>query len=429
MLRVPPSAPKKPLSSAWKAAFLDELTEVCQDFETVPLPKPYKKAVLRHYNYDLSKRWYVEYYAWHEERDCLVRFRLFQPMNREKSMHKRIDIGEQLVRIINGKLYAGQYVRANGPVDPMRPRVKSMSVRECMEMFIAAKRDQGCRETYLHRYRTLVNNWEEWRQHARERDFYIIYLNEIHLRQFFDWLTGTKQIAARSFNNYRSDMSVFLNYMEENYPRAVKKKLLKQVTTKRVPRTTRHAAFTDAQVAQVADTCRAMGYTQLLLMIYMVYYTLARPRELMQLRVSDIDMEQDRILIPGHVSKNWDAHYVHMPPALKREIQRQRIKEFAGNLLIFGQHQQPGERNPYGNSFWERNVRVLKRLGFTERRYDLYSYKHSGAISLYRATKDIKLVQVACRHSDINQTANYLRDLGIVDEDYFKLDSWQGALQ
>ena len=38
-----------------------------------------------------------------------------------------------------------------------------------------------------------------------------------------------------------------------------------------------------------------------------------------------------------------------------------------------------------------------------------------GVIELYLQTKDIVKVQRQCRHSDIQQTNEYMRDLGLID--------------
>ncbi len=52
-------------------------------------------------------------------------------------------------------------------------------------------------------------------------------------------------------------------------------------------------------------------------------------------------------------------------------------------------------------------------LKLTDRPYDLYGWKHTGVIALYQATKDVKLIQRQCRHSSLDQTDKYLRDLGL----------------
>lgn len=76
--------------------------------------------------------------------------------------------------------------------------------------------------------------------------------------------------------------------------------------------------------------------------------------------------------------------------------------------------------------FYNRNVKVFKALGLDKAsvRYSMYSYEHSGVISLYKATKDIKLVQSQCRHhNSLDQTNKYLRDLGLLS-DYDGLEAW-----
>ena len=59
----------------------------------------------------------------------------------------------------------------------------------------------------------------------------------------------------------------------------------------------------------------------------------------------------------------------------------------------------------------------MEELKLTDKEYTIYGYKHTGAISLYRKTKDIKKVEQHCRHSTIQQTNQYLRDLGVLAED------------
>lgn len=119
------------------------------------------------------------------------------------------------------------------------------------------------------------------------------------------------------------------------------------------------------------------------------------------------------------VWNGWRWHHRCYVPS-KRAVLQADPQHF-----IFGKKQAPGEAMPYRSTFWERNVKVLKELNYTDRPYDIYSYKHSGAISLYRATKDIKLVQRQCRHQSIEQTNTYLRDLGLLD-DHQALKHWKG---
>ncbi len=57
---------------------------------------------------------------------------------------------------------------------------------------------------------------------------------------------------------------------------------------------------------------------------------------------------------------------------------------------------------------------MLQTLGFTEEQHTLYSYKHTGAINLYKSTKDILAVQRHCRHSSSAQTDAYFSKYGVI---------------
>jgi integrase len=79
------------------------------------------------------------------------------------------------------------------------------------------------------------------------------------------------------------------------------------------------------------------------------------------------------------------------------------------------------------NYFGDINAAVLEALQFNDKEYTIYGYKHSGAISLYIATKDIKLVQAQCRHANSVQTDIYLRDLCLLSQPE-GLEKWKGSL-
>ncbi|MEM9859685.1 MAG: hypothetical protein AAF843_20195, partial [Bacteroidota bacterium] len=79
--------------------------------------------------------------------------------------------------------------------------------------------------------------------------------------------------------------------------------------------------------------------------------------------------------------------------------------------------------------FYEQNKKMLNALNLLKlnAHYSIYSYKHSGALSLYTETKDIKLLQRQMRHKKVSQTEDYLRDLGIMGG-YEDLKKWKGAI-
>jgi integrase len=64
------------------------------------------------------------------------------------------------------------------------------------------------------------------------------------------------------------------------------------------------------------------------------------------------------------------------------------------------------------NYFYKKHCQLLKKLGYNGNGFDVYCWKHSGAIALFQATQDMEIVRKQCRHSDLATTQTYLRGLG-----------------
>lgn len=169
----------------------------------------------------------------------------------------------------------------------------------------------------------------------------------------------------------------------------------------------------------------------LLLFIQFIYYTMTRPStEVRFMQVHHIDMAERKIFIPGTNDKNKTDNYVGINDRFAEIILQSQILNYANTHYIFGRDGQPSEKNPIAFSTLQRwHADLLKKLQLDKlgKKFSLYSYKHSGAISFYKATKDIKLLQRQLRHSSLDQTNIYLRDLGL-HTDFEGLNKWQGAV-
>jgi integrase len=105
---------------------------------------------------------------------------------------------------------------------------------------------------------------------------------------------------------------------------------------------------------------------------------------------------------------------VTIPPGLEAIIREYRLREHPKSYFVFSPKGLPGEKPICEKCFYRRHKKMLTILGFTEEQHTLYSYKHTGAINLYRATKDILAVQRHCRHSISAQTDAYLRKYRVI---------------
>ena len=156
-----------------------------------------------------------------------------------------------------------------------------------------------------------------------------------------------------------------------------------------------------------------------------IYYTAIRPRaELVNIRVDDIFFSEKKIAIRGEHSKNHKTEFVRIAPNFFPLVEQ--FKEANPGTYIFPSARnkyKPAGRNTYGEKFRQ----VLNRLRYSDK-YQLYSWKHTGSIAVYKATKNIMALRDHCRHKDVSTTQLYLRQLGIDDYDDF-YDNFPGPTE
>ena len=145
----------------------------------------------------------------------------------------------------------------------------------------------------------------------------------------------------------------------------------------------------------------------LFLCCLMTYGCLLRPhREIRELKWSDFSDDLGYIHLSGNRNKSGKNRIVPVPIYIRQ-------------LLVKGQPQHnifTGTTRPlnedYFKTLWGRFKRVSKLL---EQDQTLYSFRHSGAIEIFKRTGSITKLQKAMGHSSINVSLTYLRGLEIAE--------------
>lgn len=146
------------------------------------------------------------------------------------------------------------------------------------------------------------------------------------------------------------------------------------------------------------------------LFVQFVYYTFIRPNsELRLLQVSHLMLDDQKIYIPGHISKNERSQYVAIPDAFLPQLQHY-WQEMPGAFL-FPSTVRDDQPISY-NVMYNRHRKILQELRFPKG-YTLYSWKHTGAVHAAQAGVSLKDLQVQMRHHSLDQTDQYLRQMGV----------------
>jgi integrase len=200
-----------------------------------------------------------------------------------------------------------------------------------------------------------------------------------------------------SFNTIRRHLNVLLNHLKESgfdvKPTGLKP--LKQTEILHKPIT---------NLNEILEDIRAYNHNLYLCALF-TYCCLLRPhREVRLLRWKDFSDDLKYVSVDGSRVKSKRNRIVPVP-----EIIRSNLSVGQPDHFIFTNS--PVEFNDdYFKTLWSRYKKQSKII---DREVTLYSFRHTGAIDLFKRTGSITKLQSAMGHSSIKVSLTYLRGLEI----------------
>ena len=206
------------------------------------------------------------------------------------------------------------------------------------------------------------------------------------------------QPSKASYNSVRRHLSALISEavnfgMDSNPMAKVKAKKAKAHLNK---------PFDDISI--ILKEIKTFNYN-LYLCCIMTYGCLLRPhREVRELTWGDFTVDLSYIKLSGSRNKSGRNRIVPVPSYI-----RELLNKGDNNLNIFtGTTKAP---NPdYFKTIWGRFKKVSKLL---EQDQTLYSFRHSGAIEIYKRTGSLSKLQKAMGHSSLAVSLTYLRGLEV----------------
>jgi integrase len=370
---------------------------------------PYKEARLVDGDGDISKRWVVEYYIWSEQQEKLVRKRI---RISDATTEKRYETAKQAIKEVNAALKSG-YV-----VDPINlpTVVKSkehadlsadISISKALDYFLDLKQTTMKKQAFK-TYRSCGNILREYLTQKKIKHLKLNRYDSTQAFAYLDYLKKELKHSNRTYNKHRGFCSTLFIFFR-------KRKLVPlnpfEETDKLKTKSGKHIPYRPEQIAEVKQYFKDKPDDQFWLFLNCIYYLFARPHEeLRYMRVKDILSKTVRI-DPDNAKGSNIGHRL-IPPTLEALFVKHDLRSYPPNFYVFTKKGEPG-MEPVGESyFYDRSKKMLDYLGFGPG-YDLYGWKHTGVIALYLATKDMKLIQRQCGHTTIDQTDQYLSNLGL----------------
>ena len=209
----------------------------------------------------------------------------------------------------------------------------------------------------------------------------------------------SKHTNNTSYNTTRRHLNVLVNYLYENGFKIEKSSLKTRKQNEIL-----HKPISD--VKGLLDELYIYN-KNLHLCCLLTYCCLLRPhQEIRQLKWSDFSEDLTTISLSGSKVKSKRNRVVPVPIYI-----RELLIKGQPHHNIFTDTTRPLNED-YFKTLWSRFKRVSKLL---EQDQTLYSFRHSGAIEIFKRTGSITKLQKAMGHSSINVSLTYLRGLEIAE--------------
>ena len=205
---------------------------------------------------------------------------------------------------------------------------------------------------------------------------------------------------SSSYNSVRKNLNSIFNKALELGLKENPIKLIKRIRVK----STLNKPFNN--INEILEAIKAYS-KQLYLCCLMTYGCLLRPhREIRELSWSDFSDDLKYIHLSGNRNKSGRNRIVPVPSYI-RDI----LIKGDSHHNIFSDKLQP-YNDDYFKTIWSR---FKTQSTLLEQGQTLYSFRHSGAIEIFKRTGSITKLQKAMGHSSINVSLTYLRGLEIAE--------------
>ena len=245
--------------------------------------------------------------------------------------------------------------------------------------------------------KAVLKTKDQFVQYLRQLGLGNMAISKINVQHCQGYLDQFEE-QAPTYNHERKHLSVILTSTMR--PLGLEPPV--NQTKKLREKPTLHKPFND--VHAVLEDIKAFN-ENLFLCCLLTYGCLLRPhQEIRQLTWSDFSDDLEFISLSGKRNKSGRNRIVPISPYI-----RQHLQPSGRTHNIF-----TGSEEPYNacyfKTLWSRYKKQSKLL---EANQTLYSFRHTGAIEVYKKTKDIAVVQQVLGHASMQVTLGYLRNLEV----------------
>jgi len=368
-------------------------------------------------NGNLKVQWYVHYSFKNPWTGKMDRFKYSDGINCNSTIRERMDAAKSLQARWWRKLKAG-YNPFDSPDHIYSSAQKQLifnkdSIQEIL-LDTIPKVTQSIEKKTLTTYKRYVLNFCEWLKTKGKIDLDISLITEDDAENFLTHLLEAKGHGTKHRNEHLSLLRKLFEYLKR------RKKITDNpfffCVNKKVESKGRKF-YRDGIRNLIIDELEKRP--QLLLFCEMIYYTLARPKELRFMQLSEIFLTDARIEIPGNKSKTDMQRWITIPEQLLKKLYEMKLHEYPKEFYLFGNKGVPASK-PTGVNYFRKKYIPIKLMFSLGRDYGIYNWKHTGAIKADRANIPHKDIQQQGGWTTMAMLDTYLGDMDTIDSPYIR---------
>jgi len=354
----------------------------------------YKHPRLNDYDGDLERRWYIQYSFRNPDTNKFTVFREWVT-NTHKTKSARYLAAKNLIDKIRNKLLMG--------FNPFKARGPEENICKSLEKINAIKATT-LRKRTAHSYTSVSHLFCSWLNKNGYKALLPHQLTRAIIQAYFDHSLLVEKISPRTYNNRLRSLRTLFNELvkRENLEFNIFTKIALLPETEPAL-----IAYTGEEKILIKKHLETQ-HKPLWLVAMFIYYTLARPAELVRLKFDCINWENKTLLISGANSKNKKTRIVLIPDQLIDLLLQMGYDFCIKDHYIFSNGVQltPGHKEITPNRIfntWQKFVIDPLKI-----KKGIYLFKHTGAGELFDNGAGPRDIQLQLGHSSLEETVVYL---------------------
>lgn len=359
-------------------------------------------------------RWYVEY--WYKippelreqyNNKVFKRFIVIEDINR----YKTDEYAQLLCDMVLLQLKRGYNPFEEEKKVLVSPPLESVaiSLNVGLDRFLESAKDKGLRRKSIYAYSAVAGLLKEFFLTGNKIYQPIEKFTKKDISEFLLDLNRKNKHTSTTYNNLLRVTRVIFNwFVKEEY---ISKSPALGVEF-RPTHVTKHKYYDDKTAALLKAVLKR-DRPSLYRFCEFTYYAATRPMsETLKLKVKHVLFDRKLLFVPAEISKNKKDDYIPMSDGLVSLLLEMKVNEANPEDYLFGLNGMPAPKPASPNYFGKPFTKIRDELGI-DKNISIYSWKHTRALDLAKANASPYDIMKLFRHSSLEITMNYMRDLGI----------------